>query len=67
LIFTKLIRGIKTLGIVALLLTSIYTTTLIILQLITIKTVKDIYYELKNKISEIDHLIQEWSISFHPL
>lgn len=66
-IFTKLIRGIKTLGIVALLLTSIYTTTLIILQLITIKTVKDIYYELKNKISEIDHLIQEWSISFHPL
>jgi len=48
LIFTKLIRGIKTLGIVALLLTSIYTTTLIILQLITIKTVKDIYIEIKN-------------------
>ena len=47
-IFTKLIRGIKTLGIVALLLTSIYTTTLIILQLITIKTVKDIYIEIKN-------------------
>jgi len=47
-IFTKLFRGIKTLGIVAIILTSIYTTTLIILQLITIKTVKDIYYELKN-------------------
>jgi|GEM_PF-2038142 len=42
-IFTKLFRGIKTLGIVAIILTSIYTTTLIILQLITMKIVIDIY------------------------